>query len=101
MLRRGRCFKPMPLKFKLYKMNSNHWRPNFLKGKFSQPANHAQPIHGSGSREGPLRSFYGLSHNAMVGSMFFPMHTILVSHQNLPLFFALPILRHKRLVWHP
>jgi hypothetical protein len=24
MLRRGRCFKPMPLKFKLYKMNSNH-----------------------------------------------------------------------------
>jgi hypothetical protein len=24
MLIRGRCFKPMPLKFKLYKMNSNH-----------------------------------------------------------------------------
>jgi hypothetical protein len=24
MLTRGRCFKPMPLKFKLYKMNSNH-----------------------------------------------------------------------------
>jgi hypothetical protein len=24
MLTRGRCFKPMPLKFKLCKMNSNH-----------------------------------------------------------------------------
>jgi hypothetical protein len=24
MLTRGRCFKPMPLKFKFYKMNSNH-----------------------------------------------------------------------------
>jgi len=24
MLTRGRCFKPMSLKFKLYKMNSNH-----------------------------------------------------------------------------
>jgi hypothetical protein len=24
MLKRGRCFKPMLLKFKLYKMNSNH-----------------------------------------------------------------------------
>jgi hypothetical protein len=24
MLARGRCFKPMPLEFKLYKMNSNH-----------------------------------------------------------------------------
>jgi hypothetical protein len=24
MLTRGRCFKPMPFKFKLYKMNSNH-----------------------------------------------------------------------------
>ncbi len=38
-----------------------------LKGKFSQPANHAQLIQGSGSREGPPRSFYGLSHDAMVG----------------------------------
>jgi hypothetical protein len=24
MLTRGRCFKPMPFKFRLYKMNSNH-----------------------------------------------------------------------------
>ncbi len=38
-----------------------------LKGKSSQPAGHAQPIQGSGSREGPPRLFYGLSHNAMVG----------------------------------
>ncbi len=37
-----------------------------LKGKYSQPTSHAQPIHGSGSREGPFRSFYGLSHDAMV-----------------------------------
>ncbi len=26
-LLRGRCFKPMSLKFKPYKMNSNHWGP--------------------------------------------------------------------------
>jgi dynactin complex subunit len=31
-----------------------------LKGKSSQPTNHAQPVQGSGSREGPPRSFYGL-----------------------------------------
>jgi hypothetical protein len=30
MLTRGSCFKPMPFKFKLCKMNSNHWRPNLL-----------------------------------------------------------------------
>ncbi len=38
-----------------------------LKGKSSQPASHAQPVQGSGSWEGPPRSFYGLSHDAMVG----------------------------------
>ncbi len=38
-----------------------------LKGKSSQPASHAQPIQGSGSQEGPPRSFYGLPHDAMVG----------------------------------
>jgi len=38
-----------------------------LKGKSSQPASHAQHVQGSGSRKGPPRSFYGLSHNAMVG----------------------------------
>ncbi len=30
MLTRGRCFKPMPFKFKLYEIKSNHWRPNLL-----------------------------------------------------------------------
>jgi len=30
-----------------------------------------------------------------LGSMFFPVHTILVSHQNLLLLFALPTLQHK------
>jgi hypothetical protein len=38
-----------------------------LKGKSSQPASHAQPVQGSGSREGPPRSFYGLPHDTMVG----------------------------------
>jgi len=38
-----------------------------LKGKSFQPVSHAQPVQGSGSREGPLRSFYGLPHDAMVG----------------------------------
>jgi hypothetical protein len=38
-----------------------------LKSKSSQPINHAQPIQGSRSWEGPPRSFYGLSHDAMVG----------------------------------
>ncbi len=38
-----------------------------LKGKSFQPTSHAQPVQGSGSREGPPRSFYGLPHDAMVG----------------------------------
>jgi len=38
-----------------------------LKGKSSQLASHAQHVQGSGSREGPPRSFYGLPHDAMVG----------------------------------
>ncbi len=42
-----------------------------LKGKSSQPASHAQPVQGSGSWEGPPRSFYGLSHDAMVGEYVF------------------------------
>jgi hypothetical protein len=37
------------------------------KGKSSQLANCAQRVQGSGSWEGPPRSFYGLSHDAMVG----------------------------------
>ncbi len=42
-----------------------------IKGKSSQSASHAQPVQGSGSREGPPRSFYGLSHDAMVGEYVF------------------------------
>jgi hypothetical protein len=38
-----------------------------LKGKSSQPASHAQLVQGLGSWEGPPRSFYGLSHDVMVG----------------------------------
>jgi hypothetical protein len=38
-----------------------------LKGKSSQLTSHAQPVHGSRSQERPLRSFYGLSQDAMVG----------------------------------
>jgi hypothetical protein len=30
MLTKGRGFKPMSLKFKLCKMNLNHWGPNLL-----------------------------------------------------------------------
>ncbi len=38
-----------------------------FKGKSFQPVSHAQPIQGLRSWERPPRSFYGLSHNAMVG----------------------------------
>ncbi len=38
-----------------------------LKSKSSQPTGHAQPVQDSRSGEGPSRSFYGLSHDAMVG----------------------------------
>jgi cell division septum initiation protein DivIVA len=38
-----------------------------LKNKSSQPTSHAQVVQGSRSREGTPRSFYGLSHDAMVG----------------------------------
>ncbi len=42
-----------------------------LKSKSSQLASRAQPVQGSRSQEGPLRSFYGLSHNVMVGEYVF------------------------------
>jgi hypothetical protein len=42
-----------------------------LKSKSSQPTSHAQPVQGSRSWEGPPRSFYGLSHDAMVGEYVF------------------------------
>jgi hypothetical protein len=38
-----------------------------LKNKSFQPVSHTQPIQGSRSREGPPRSFYGLSHDAFIG----------------------------------
>jgi hypothetical protein len=38
-----------------------------LKSESSQLTSHAQPVQGSGSWEKPPRSFYGFSHNAMVG----------------------------------
>ncbi len=43
-----------------------------LKGKFSQPASHAQHVHDSRSRERPPRLFFGFSHDAMVGEYVFP-----------------------------
>ncbi len=42
-----------------------------LKSKSSQLASHAQPVQGLGSQEGPPRSFYCLSHDAMVGECVF------------------------------
>jgi hypothetical protein len=59
----------MSLKFKLYKNELESLRAQLanLKGKSSQPTSHTQPIQGSESSEGPPKSFYGLSHNAMVG----------------------------------
>ncbi len=58
----------MLLKFKFYKNELESLRAQLanLKGKSSQPTSHAQPVQGSRSREGPPRSFYGLSHDAMV-----------------------------------
>jgi hypothetical protein len=58
----------MPLKFNLSKNELESLRAQLanLKGKSSQPASHAQLVQGSGSHEGPLRSFYGLPHDAMV-----------------------------------
>ncbi len=37
-----------------------------LKGNSSQPVSHVYLVQGSGSWEGPPRSFYGLPHDAMV-----------------------------------
>ncbi len=59
----------MPLKFKFCKNELKSLRAQLtnLKGKSSQLASHAQLVQGSGSGEGPFNSFYGLSHDAMVG----------------------------------
>ncbi len=86
MLTRGRCFKPMSLKFKLCKMNSNHWMPNLYRVQ-----DHEIDLLG--------RSM-ACHMMPWLGSMFFLVHTILLSHQNLPFFFALPTSQHKKLMWH-
>jgi hypothetical protein len=59
----------MPLKFKFCKNELESLRAQLanLKGKSSQLTSHAQPVQGSRSREGPPKSFSGLSHDAMVG----------------------------------
>jgi hypothetical protein len=46
MLTRGRCFKPMPLKFKLCKNEFESLRAQLanLKSKSSQLTSHAQPV---------------------------------------------------------
>ncbi len=70
-----------------------------LKSKSSQPNSHSQPVEGSGSREGPPRSFYGLSHDAMVGEyVLFNAHDLSLA-PIFAIFFALLLLRHKRLMW--
>ncbi len=51
-----------------------------LKGKSSLLANHAQPAQGLGSQKGPPRSFYGSHTMLLLGSMFFQVHIILISH---------------------
>jgi hypothetical protein len=68
MLTKGRCFKPMPLKCKFCKNELKSLKAQLanLKVKSSELANHAQPVQGSRSWEGPPRSFFGISHDAMV-----------------------------------
>jgi hypothetical protein len=103
MLTRGRCFKPMQFKFKLYKMNSNHCEPNLLIEKASPPNQLIMPnMYKVQDHERDLLGRSMAFHTMLwLGSMFSPLHTIIVSHQNLRLLFAFPMLRHKKLVWHP
>jgi hypothetical protein len=58
----------MPLKCKFYKNELKSLRAQLanLKGKSSELTNHAQLVQGSRSWEGPPRSFFGVSHDAMV-----------------------------------
>jgi hypothetical protein len=72
-----------------------------LKNKSSQLASHAQPIQGSRSREGPLRLFYGLPHDAMVGEYVFSSAHNFNLTPKFANFFAFPTSWHVRLVWHP
>jgi hypothetical protein len=82
MLTRGRCFKPMLLKFKLCKMNLNHWGPNLLISKASLPNQLIMPnLYKVQDHEKDLLGHFMASHTMpWLGSMFFLWHTILVSH---------------------
>jgi hypothetical protein len=102
MLTRRRCFKPMLFKFKLCRMNSNHWGPNLLISKSSLPIQLIKPnLYMVQDHEKDLLGHSMAFHKMpWLGSMFFPMHIIQVSHQNLLFLFALVTSRHKRLVWH-
>jgi hypothetical protein len=52
--------------------------------------------------ERELLGHYMASHMMpWLGSMFFLVHTILASHQNLLFLFALSTSQHKKLLWHP
>jgi len=64
-----------------------------VKGKSSQLVNRAQHVQGSRSWEGPLMSFYGLSHNAMVREcVFFDAHNYSLTPE-FAIFFTFPISR--------
>jgi len=103
MLTRRRCFKPMPFKFKLYKNELESLRAQLanLKGKSSQLANHAQPVQGSKSHEGPPRSFYGLSHDALVREYVLSSAHNFSLTLKIAIFFSLLTSQHKTLMWHP
>jgi hypothetical protein len=72
----------MPFKFNLCKMNSNHLGPNLLILKVSLPNQLFMPTlfkvqdHGK-DLLGRSMAFHMMS---WLGSMFFLMHTILISH---------------------
>jgi hypothetical protein len=72
-----------------------------LKGKSSQPTSHAQHVQGTESQKGPPRSFYGLSHNAMVGEYVISNAHNSSFNPEFAISFFLPTLQHKRLMWHP
>jgi hypothetical protein len=79
------------------------------KAKAPQPSTQALPTKGNSNKntnkvQDHERDLLGrsMAFHTMpwLGSMFFPLHTILVSHQNLLLLFALLMSRHMKLVWH-
>jgi hypothetical protein len=62
-------FQPYAIQVQILQNELKYLRAQLanLKGKSSQPASHAQLVQGLGSWEGPQRSLYGFSHDAMVG----------------------------------